>query len=311
MRLRYRTSRRIVPGITASHMTSTDLCYHGEAVTGKSMFKLAAIDIDGTLLDQAGRIPSENRDAIQRTKEKGVKVILVTGRRTGTALWVAKELGLDDPLIVHNGAIVCFPGGPSIWKQYLSPELGARIIQAASQNLDGIVLHLDDPPMGLMIVHEFSDSNSVLKRYLRMNPQAVLKVPQLHSWLKNNLIQIMYAGDLNLLARLENGLRTAGIAAETHLTKTCYPERNFGIMDVLNCRAAKHHALKFLAEYFRIPREEILAIGDNHNDLEMLEYAGTGIVMENGIPALKSGRFTLTGSNNEAGVAKALAEYIL
>jgi Cof subfamily protein (haloacid dehalogenase superfamily) len=278
---------------------------------GEGMIKLAAIDIDGTLLDQTGRIPPENSRTIQRIQKKGVKVILVTGRRTDTALWVSKELELSDPMIVHNGAIVCYPGGTAIWKQYLSPSLGQRILQAASQNLDGIVLHLDEVPPGLMIVHEHSESNTVLTRYLDMNPQSVLKVSQLEPWLKDNLIQIMYAGGLSNLERLENLLQTSGVTAETHLTKTCYPERGFGIMDILNRRAAKHHALKFLAEYFRIPRQEILAIGDNHNDLEMLEYAGTGIVMENGISALKSGRFALTASNNAAGVAKALDEYIL
>jgi hypothetical protein len=103
----------------------------------------------------------------------------------------------------------------------------------------------------------------------------------------------------------------SGFLTKIKLTKTYYPEKNLGIVDILDKNCSKRRALEFLADSFGHQPDEILAIGDNHNDLEMLEYAGIGVVVSNCVAELKGRGFEETSSNNDCGVAEALEKFIL
>src|SRR5437773_4656781 len=117
-------------------------------------FKIVAVDIDGTLLDSRGELPSENASAIRKTVDLGVKVILVTGRRYGTARRIAHSLELDFPLIAHNGALVKYPTeSERLAAWFLSPEIASEILVKTASFLPYVVLHRDRPLQGQMVTH--------------------------------------------------------------------------------------------------------------------------------------------------------------
>jgi 5-amino-6-(5-phospho-D-ribitylamino)uracil phosphatase len=274
--------------------------------------KMVAVDIDGTLLDSHGELPLENARAIRRTVEKGITVVLVTGRRYGTARRVADLLELSSPLIAHNGALIKSPPATQrIAAWFLAPDIASEILATAAPFLPYIVLHKDTHSGCQMVTHPLCQSNLPLQGYLDKLPHAVCQEESLRDAIDGDLIQIMFSGVLPTMVEVERHLAESGFLTKIKLTKTYYPEKNLGIVDILDKHCSKRRALEFLAESFGYQPKEILAIGDNHNDLEMLEYAGVGVVVGNCVEDLKGRGFEETSSNNDCGVAKALEKFIL
>jgi 5-amino-6-(5-phospho-D-ribitylamino)uracil phosphatase len=274
--------------------------------------KMVAVDIDGTLLDSHGELPLDNFHAIRQTSERGVNVILVTGRRYGTAKRVADLLELSSPLIAHNGALIkSSPDAERIAAWFLAPHIASEIVAAAEPFLPYIVLHRDKASRHQMVTHPLCQNNVPLQGYLDKLPHAVCQEESLQNAIDEDLIQIMFSGVLPTMLEIERHLAKNGFLTRIKLTKTYYPEKNLGIVDILDKHCSKRRALEFLAESFGYQPEEILAIGDNHNDLEMLEYAGVGVVVGNCVEELKGRGFEETSSNNDCGVARALERFIL
>ena len=274
-------------------------------------FRIVALDIDGTLLDTEGRLPPGNVDAVRRTTELGIRIILVTGRRFSTARRIAETLGLEDPLVVHNGALIRFPFMEKrLASWFLSPETASLILKSAPDVLTYSVLHSDKSPAGQLTVHSRSRDNLPLRSYLDKIPQSVREVDSFDSLLDNDLIQIMFSGELAAIQRIETSLIDLGLNDIVKLSKTYYPSKNIGILDVLDKCCSKGRALAHLSVHYDCPPEQIMAIGDNHNDLEMLEFAGTGVVVANCVQELKNRGFRETSSNDELGVARALRELV-
>ena len=274
-------------------------------------FRIVALDIDGTLLDSQGALPQENAEAVRKTAGLGIRIILVTGRRFSTARRIAENLGLDNPLIVHNGALIRFPFlEKKLASWFLSPEAASLILKSAPDVLTYAVLHSDKSPAGQLTVHYHSRNNLPLRSYLEKIPQSVREVDSLEALLDQDLIQIMFSGELEAVQKIEASLIDLGLSSLVKLSKTYYPSKNIGILDVLDKRCSKGHALAHLSVHYDCPPEHILAIGDNHNDLEMLEFAGLGVVMANCVNELRNRGFRETSSNDELGVARALHDYV-
>ncbi len=275
-------------------------------------YRLVAVDIDGTLLNSDGEIPPDNIAAIQETVSRGVQVVLFTGRRLATARRVRQQLNLHSPMVVHNGALIAFGNGSTpLARFYLNLQTAREVLNISRSFVSLLVLHLEDEADGFMVVHPASMQNPVLRIYLSRNHQRTVTTESLNEFATSHLIQIMFAGNLSQLEDAENQLRQIPVEFKPHITKTCYPARNFGIMDILDGNCSKGKALHFLARQMGIQRQQILAIGDNHNDLEMLDYAGTGAIVENSVSEIRNDRYYVTGSNDQAGVAQALRRLIL
>ncbi|MFN8008587.1 MAG: Cof-type HAD-IIB family hydrolase [Terriglobia bacterium] len=273
--------------------------------------KLVALDIDGTLLDSQGALPSENVKAIEETLRQGVKIILVTGRRSGTALKVAASLKLDGPIIVHNGALIKTPQTPHrIRSQFIQRETARHILSNTEHFREFVVLHCDKSTPGQQVVHSSTRRNPVLQNYLSHFPDGVSETRDLMGVLDDDLIQLMFCGQLAAVREIEDYLLLNDLSRQVTMTKTYYAEKDLGIIDLLDKGCSKGSALKFLASHYGLMPEEILAIGDNHNDLEMLEFAGIGVIMGNSVQELKSRGFHETASNNDGGVALALRQYV-
>src|SRR6266853_5167440 len=120
----------------------------------------------------------------------------------------------------------------------------------------------------------------------------------------------MYCGRVALMKDVQERISHAAFLDKITVLRTQYDHRDLCILDILNRECSKGHALRRWAEHREVPREQIMAIGDNHNDLEMLEYAGVAVVMENASQELKQNGWRVTGSNEASGVAQAMAEML-
>jgi Cof subfamily protein (haloacid dehalogenase superfamily) len=273
--------------------------------------KLVALDIDGTLLDSRGNLPIENSCAIKESVEKGVKVILVSGRRWSMARQVSAALGLDFPVVAHNGALIRSPiDSHRLASCFLKPDVAAEILAHSKDHFSYLVLHRDKDSKGQTVIHPTCRKNLLMQGYLGQFPEAVVETESLSPWADSDLIQIMFGGELPAIMEVEAMLQSRELAEKVRLTKTYYPHKNLGIIDLLDKNCSKRTAIEFLAGYYSITREETLAIGDNHNDLEMLDYAGIGVVVANCVAELKNRGFEQTASNDAGGVALALRRFI-
>ncbi|MBK7996403.1 MAG: HAD-IIB family hydrolase [Blastocatellia bacterium] len=145
---------------------------------------------------------------------------------------------------------------------------------------------------------------------MSMFHQYTHQVRDLYHYITHPPIQIFYVGGCDLMDEIAERL-TRELHGQAKVVLTAYRKLDLAILDVINPQASKGAALKTLAESFNINADEVMAIGDNQNDLEMLEYAGLPIIMANADESLQNKGFTTTLSNDEDGVAVAIEKYIL
>ncbi|MEW6731194.1 MAG: Cof-type HAD-IIB family hydrolase [Acidobacteriota bacterium] len=272
--------------------------------------KLLALDIDGTLLNSQHKLTPRTIQSVQRVVEAGVQVVLVTGRRFHAARPFAAELGLQLPLITHNGALTKNAETLEVINYHpLDGEL-ARELVLLGRHYQADTLCCDDPVgEGFIVFDQISPENLRLRRYLDLYREYAREVSDLYSYIENAPIQIFYCGPCAPMDRLMQRLESE-LTDRAKLTVTTYPAGDMTILDVINPICSKGSGLEYLATSLNIVREEIMAIGDNRNDLEMLSYAGLPVVMENAEASLKGYGFVTTASNDADGVAEAIDRFI-
>jgi Cof subfamily protein (haloacid dehalogenase superfamily) len=274
--------------------------------------KLLALDIDGTLLTPRGELTPRTRAAIDEAIERGVHIVLVTGRRFGSAYPLLQEFGLDVPLISHNGALNKDTRTfDTIELHPLEIDISRDIIRTARLHGTDMICCSDEPRgLGKIVIEGVSESNQSLMRYLNKYRDSVMEVPDLVEFVKEPPIQIMFSGHCAQM-ELFAGKLLAVMGERIRLFKTRYLQYDLTIIDAVSIRASKGDSLSRIADRHGIARAEVMAIGDNHNDLTMLEYAGLGVVMANAEEELKDMGFAITSSNEEDGVAEAIERYII
>ena len=281
---------------------------------------LLALDLDGTLLDSRGLISERNRLAIDNAREQGVHVALVTGRRFRDSRPVALELGLDVPLISHNGAltkhaetlqtvaVLPLPLAAACQGLRIGREFGADAL-----------LSDDHEGLGVLVYDHIRGENSAAHRYISWarrihgaeSEKAVQQVDSLEDYLDHDPVHLAFSGGCEEMDQLEEILK-AELGSTVKILSTKYLEQDFTLLDIVNPAASKGAGVAAAAAELGVSREEIMAIGDNYNDLEMLLFAGVGVVMANAPLSLREiAGLHPTASNREDGVALAVEQFIL
>ena len=282
--------------------------------------RLIALDLDGTLLDSRGELSGRNRAAVGAARERGVGVALVTGRRFRDARPLALELGLDVPLIAHNGALTKHALTLETVSALPMPVETARAVvrTGAAEGADALVSD-DHVGAGLLVYDRVSPGNTALARYIDWSRRvvgdeaaaAIRRVDSLEEYLDHDPLHVAFSGGCAAMERLAEVMRDE-LGAAVKLLLTLYPKTDFALLDVLLAEASMGAGLAAAAAEAGLGREEVMAVGDNFNDLEMLEWAGTGVLMGNADPALGRGRgFHTTATNDEDGVAAAIERFVL
>ena len=287
--------------------------------------RLIALDLDGTLLNSRGELSERNCQAIAAAREKGVRVALVTGRRFRDARPLALQLGLDVPVISHNGALTKHARTLETVAAWLLPLAEAREVLRVGRENGADALVSDDPHgAGVMVYDHLSDDNAALAKYIAWSRrihgeeaagESVRRVASLEDYLDHAPVHIAFSGSVARMQQLGERL-TAALGAKIKTLSTIYPKPDFALLDVLHPEVSKGAGVEAAAREQGLSRQQVMAMGDNFNDLEMLQYAGTSILMANAEDSLRAlledlAGFHMTATNDEDGVALAIEKFIL
>lgn len=272
--------------------------------------RLLALDIDGTLLDSQGRIPDDNRRAIAAALDLGIEVALVTGRAYHFARPVAERLGLPVLFISSNGAIVKRVDGTSLLRRLLPAAFARDVLAATREYREDVAVIFDRPREGQVIAGGMDWQHPSRVGYWARNTSIISEVLPLENCLDEDPIQVMFNGTVARMRPLVDRLQSAA-AGRYHVTVTEYEARDFTLVDVLAAGVSKGTTLAAWCETRGYAPSEVLAAGDNYNDLEMLAFAGVPVVMGNAVPGLLDAGFHVTATHDDAGLARAIERFVL
>jgi Cof subfamily protein (haloacid dehalogenase superfamily) len=273
------------------------------------MIRLIGIDIDGTLLDSHGGMPDANRAAIHDAVAAGVHVALVTGRSYPFARPVASPLPSSISLMVSNGAVERTMDGGTLARRLLDRESARRVLDTTRQHRHAAAL-IFDRDADRQVVYETMDwEHPGRQRYWSRNHSHIAQSIPLEAALDEDPIQVMFNGGVEDMRALFDWLRVEVQGCSVLMTE--YVSRDFSLVDVTSPHATKGRALEWRTRQMGLTREEVMAIGDNFNDVEMLEFAGHPVVMKNAVDGLRSRGWHVTGHQDEAGVAQAIRRLVL
>jgi Cof subfamily protein (haloacid dehalogenase superfamily) len=276
--------------------------------------RLVAIDMDGTLLPTFAQvITPRTARALKAAQEAGITVAIATGRRTAYTTPLLEGLGLraDTPLITSNGAAIRTLGGDSLARCQL-PSHTARGLCQLLRPFGALVFTFDRPGRGELVLEDLEQANGRIALWVEANRNAIEVVKPLEDALVDgeDPIQGMACGGVNQMRQAEKAIKASELAEQCECVRTEYPARDISILDLLPPGVSKGWALEKLASLLGVDRKETMAIGDNWNDVDMLEWAGQAVMMGNAAQELrtmaKTRGWKQAPPNNEDGVAVVL-----
>jgi Cof subfamily protein (haloacid dehalogenase superfamily) len=261
---------------------------------------MVALDLDDTLLNSKLEVSPRVKQAIFSAREKGVLVTLATGRMYASTLIYAKELEVNIPLITYQGALIKdSQTGETLLHRPVPLELAKEIIQEYLDRGLHFNVYIDDKL--------YVDSgNKAAEDYTKLTGIPYIEVGNLFHFISippTKLLIVEYDEEKIKVLEEEFKLKYQGLL---HITRS-----KPYFLEFLHPLANKASALEFLAQEHQIKREEVMAVGDSYNDLEMIEYAGFGVVMGNAPKEIQVKADFVTKSNDEDGVAEAIEKFCL
>jgi hydroxymethylpyrimidine pyrophosphatase-like HAD family hydrolase len=293
--------------------------------------RLIAIDLDGTLLSTSGQVSPRNLAALQLAESSGIEVVISTGRRHSFAMRVLRDLRLQpaSAVVSSNGTVIRTIGSELIRRTHMSFDTARWLCSHLDDYRNTLVLTFDltgpdgDDARGALVVQHLDDLHTSIGRWMRANEPYIQHVQRIEDALQPNQnppIQMMLCGPIDRMREAEARLIGHPLVtpvgdhespnAEVALHRTTYPDTDLTLLDILPAGCSKASALEHIAQLRGLTSADILAIGDNWNDVAMLRLAGHAALMSNAPDDLKalalSSGWTIVPSNNEDGVAIAI-----
>ena len=268
-------------------------------MNSRANIKLVAIDLDGTLLDNDRKISPRAKEAISEVRDKGVEVTLSTGRMFYSALPYAEELGLNLPLITYQGALVKVSGtGQVLYERHVDAGLAQQVVEMAKEEGLTLNFYVDD----YVLVDKFNSQSDTYARRFNARFREAGDLRQ-YSHVSPLKLLVIDEEEENLKEFEDKCHRTFGNSL--HITRSM-PE----YLEFLHPEANKALGVEAVAKHIGISSQQVMAIGDSYNDLEMLEYAGFAVVMGNARDVIKEKADYITRANDDNGVAEALEKLL-
>jgi len=275
-----------------------------------SPIRLLAADIDGTLLNPEFRISDADLAAIRRAHREGTEIVLVTGRRHAFARPIAELLGFDLWIISSNGAVTRSLQGETFHRDMLPAESCRQLCMRMREFRGNLVLTFDTESKGAIVLEHMRELNDSIRRWLEKNIQFIDFVIPLEDSITSDPVQAMFCGPIDRMHRALETLGSCGLENSITVSRTEYQLRDLSIVDVLNHGCSKGHALERWARYRGIAPSEVMAIGDNYNDVEMLAFAGRPFIMGNACEDLRRRGWEVTLPNDQNGLAAAIEQVL-
>lgn len=266
------------------------------------MIKLVAVDVDDTLINSDLQISEKDIFAVDKARKMGINVALATGRMFTRALPYAKVLQIpkDQIIICYNGAMVRRVNGELIRHTVLSQDIAMKIISYCMKRQWTLNLYCNDK----LYVNEIDDN---VQYYMKMTGAKAFPVGNLANFAaekQREISKMLIVGNAQQVQQHIQVVKTefGSVVQVTH-SKSRY-------IEITHQEATKDKALKSLAATMGLDSSQVMAIGDGDNDLEMIKWAGIGVAVANAGKAVRDAADYVTESNNESGVAAALAKFI-
>jgi Cof subfamily protein (haloacid dehalogenase superfamily) len=272
----------------------------------KPSIRLLATDIDGTLLNPQFQISKGDLVALRRAHAAGIEIVLVTGRRHTFALPIAKQLGFDLWLISSNGAVTRSLSGETFHRDLMPRGTCRRLCEVMQEFRGNTVLTFDKETKGAIVLERLDELGASIRRWLEKNVEYIEFVVPMEKALVTDPVQVMFCGTMTRMRAALEVLGASSLDGMVTVLRTEYPPRDLSMIDVLNAGCSKGHALERWAAYRGFGRGQVMAVGDNHNDVEMLEFAGYPVIMGNACEELRGRGWTVTGGNDACGLAAAV-----
>lgn len=290
------------------------------------MYKIITIDLDGTLLNPLGEISEENIIELKKCIEKGIEIVLASGRVVSSIKNFANEIGSNNYLISGNGSTVYdIKNEKVIYQNTIPKEKVLQLIKICEENSIYYSVYTEKGIVTKSLNYNilfYHKENLKKINSEKTNIKIEQNIYEYVENLENNKISKISVCDKdkmvfkNILRKMKE-IENLDILEVAHMSRK-YIENGTEIVpiefyytEITNENVNKWEAIKFLIEKLDIKPEEVMAIGDNMNDKEMLENAGLGIAMGNAAPYIKEFANDVTLDNDNSGVAKAIEKYIL
>lgn len=264
------------------------------------MIKLIVSDIDGTLLDNNLQYTPRLVQAVQAARAQNVHFTLATGRMFCSALPFAQDLSVSTPIINYNGALIKSPiSGETMYSQPLDLEHAQKIVNLCKEHNWHIQSYVDD----ILYVPKI---NNYATMYSTMAKVPVHSQGEAFYSMHQRPDKLLIIAEPSDIADIKAKLLEHNIGNLVTLTAS-----KSMFIECVHKDVNKGNALCKLADIMNIKIEQVMAVGDSFNDIEMLTTAGIGIAMDNSPKAVKDAAKFVTADNNDDGLAKAIEKYVL
>ena len=272
-----------------------------------SKTKLIAFDLDGTLLNSQGQVLDSSKKAIKQAQDQGTKIVLVTGRHHVAARPYHYELGLDTPVICCNGAyIMDFNQPEPVYSNPLSKDQARRIIKVARERNMHILMYVEDA----MTYEVLNPHMEKLSNWAKAQPEIVRpNIKKINDALA--VMESAHSIHKFVLSHTDQQQFLSGYQHIQTMTDLSCERSWVDRIDIANSGNTKGNTLLRLAKQWGIDREDIIAVGDNDNDISMVHLAGMGVAMGNCSDALKPVADTFIGSNDEGSIAQLIKTHVI
>jgi hypothetical protein len=262
-------------------------------------YKMLVVDMDDTLLKDDHTISDENKEMLFKAQEKGVHVILASGRPTPAMVAYAKELKLDNSyMISYNGAVITdLKENKVIFERTLSQEQIYELYEYSLKRKTHIITYIDGK-----VVSETSSEYIDIELYI--SGLAHNKVLDFRAAVTSSAVKCVLLEEPSYLREVEKDLKLAMPHLSVSMSKPFF-------LEVAQNGIDKAASIKIVAEKLGVHQSEIIAVGNAGNDLTMIEYAGLGVWVDNVDPDLRDRGDVIVASNNDHGVAEVVRRFIL
>lgn len=290
------------------------------------MYKLIAIDLDGTLLNSYGEVSNRNKKAIEETLKKDVEVVLTSGRPIMSVLNLANELGANNYIICGNGAITYdIKKQKTIYDRFLEKSKVLQIIKICEENSIYYNVYTKNNILTKnlsynILFYNQENANKPDEKKTRItvmdNIYNYILEREEQDYLKITICDSSKVVFSSIIKKLRT-IKDVEVLDVAHMSRKMIKDGTdrvsleYYYTEITNTNVDKWDALSYLAKMLKIEENEIVAIGDNVNDLNMVKNAGLGIIMQNSAPYIKEQADVVVKDNDNDGVAQALEEYII
>lgn len=272
--------------------------------------RLVAIDIDGTLYTSGHAIPPDVPPYLRQLEDRGVMVVLCTGRRYRSALPIAIETGVRSPMVLHSGALARSPvNHETIFKRYISREAAKTVAEIIMAQSHHPIMWLDQYEEGIDMVSTPAAPDAFETWYLNRFKEFVRYYDDWPRFESDRIFEVCAWGDFETLVDVgDRILKRMAHRVRLHVAKNIIDEHS--ILEVFDSSVSKWNAIEALAHKYGVSAADIIAVGDNYNDIEMIQKAGIGIAMGNSVPEVLAVADYVTTSNDDDGLLHALRKFL-